>query len=196
MAHETREFAEEVAKAIAYYCPPSPVVVNVGAEDGFEAAIIEARVPGSTVYRFEPCNGDNDTRPHWSNLVVGATDGPTTFYRMGDTALSSTYNRTGSEPEEREQTRLDTWARGIGLGHIHALLIDTEGSTLDVLVGAGGLLGSVAFICAEVQETKLYGDNALVGEVEDHLAKYNIVRVPGGYPGGQQENRFYARGPL
>ena len=193
MAHETKEFAEEVAKAIAYYCPKSPIVVNVGAEDGFEAAIIEAQVPGSIVYRFEP-NRDTDGR--WYGLVVGATNGPTTFYRMGDTALSSTYNRTGSEPEEREQTRLDTWARGIGLGHIHALLIDTEGSTLDVLVGAGDLLGSVAFICAEVQETKLYGDNALVGEVEDHLAKYNIVRVPGGYPGGQQENRFYARGLL
>ena len=190
MAHETKEFAEEVAKAIAYYCPKSPIVVNVGAEDGFEAAIIEAQVPGSIVYRFEP-NRDTDGR--WYGLVVGATNGPTTFYRMGDTALSSTYNRTGSEPEEREQIRLDTWAENSGIGWVDALFIDTEGSTLDVLVGAGDLLASTTFICAEVQETRLYGDNALVGEVEEYLGRFNLARVPGGYPGGQQWNRFYAR---
>lgn len=196
MAQETREFAESVAKAIAYYCPANPIVANVGADNGFEAGVIEELVPGAIVYRFEPCGGADDTRPRWNNLVIGATDGPVTFYRMGDTALSSTYNRGGSTPEQREQVRLDTWARNNGLGRIDALFIDTEGSTLDVLAGAGDLLASVTFICAEVQTSKLYGDNALVSEVEEYLGRFNLVRVPGGYPGGQQENRFYARGPL
>lgn len=193
MAQETREFAESVAGAITLYCPESPVVVNVGAENGFEAGIIEAQVPGSIVYRFEPTSGDDGL---WSSLVIGATDGPTTFYRMEDAALSSTYNRTGSTPETREQIRLDTWAKRTDVPRIDALFIDTEGSTLDVLVGAGDLLGSVTFICAEVQDSKLYGDNALVSEVEGYLGRYNIARVPGGYPGGQQENRFYARGSM
>lgn len=198
MARETREFAEEIARAIGYYCPPNPVVVNVGADDGFEAEVIESMVSGSTVYRFEPCIwtwSDLPDTVKWSNLVIGATDGETTFYRMSDTALSSTYKRIGSTAEKRQQTRLDTWAR-LNNTRMDAMLIDTEGSTLDVLVGAGDLLASVSFICAEVQETKLYGDNALVSEVEEYLGRFNIVRVPGGYPGGQQENRFYARGPL
>lgn len=190
MAHETREFAEEIARAIVFHCPESPVVVNVGAEDGFEAAIIEGSIPGSTVYRFEPNRG---TEGLWYGLVVGATDGVATFYRMEDSALSSTYNRTGSIPEEREQVRLDTWAKSADIPRIDALFIDTEGSTLDVLVGAGDLLDSVTFVCAEVQEVPLYGNHPLVPEVESYLASHGLSRAPGGYAGGQQWNRFYAR---
>ncbi|WP_239491805.1 FkbM family methyltransferase [Luteitalea sp. TBR-22] len=68
---------------------------------------------------------------------------------------------------EVETIALDTWARQAGVRRVHLLKLDTQGTELDILRGAHGLLGSgdVAVVYCEVSFLPVYRGQALFPEV-------------------------------
>ena len=57
---------------------------------------------------------------------------------------------------------------------IDLLKIDTQGSELDVLKGAGDLLNNTSYIECEVEFVPLYKDQPLFQDIEDYLKSYNF----------------------
>ena len=191
MAHESEEFVSELGDAIEKYCGQSFHLVNIGSNDGWEAARLALRFPSArlTLIDAMPIAGP----PAVYRAVIGATTGQSVFYEMPDTCLSSNYHRGQSTKVECQEYRLPDWLGANGLPAPTALFIDTEGTTGDILKGACDLLAGVRFICAEVQVEMIYPGCMLLGEVDELLAGYGLVRVPGGYPWGCQGNYFWAR---
>lgn len=127
-------------------------LVQVGAEDGFEAAYI-ARDIGCRAVAIEanPENNQESGVEH-HNAIIGATNGMTVFYRHGSGDLSGHFPRGSNETRvDAMMTRLDTFCEKHDLKP-DALIIDTEGSALEVLEGSTGILDGVKMIYAEVQD--------------------------------------------
>lgn len=144
----------DVCRSLADICRKMAVscVVQVGAEDGHEASYL-AQTLGCRSIAIE-ANAGVSSSPgiEYHVSVIGATNGPTTFYRHSNGALSGHFPRGSEEVAERRwMQRLDAFC-GDNLIAPDALIIDTEGSTLEVLEGATGILGGVKVIYAEVQD--------------------------------------------
>ena len=174
-------------------------IMQVGAEDGYEANEIRK----ATGCRAIAIDADTDNRPcspdlEFHYVLVGATNCDTTpFYRNLSHALSSMYQRGSDHGEERieiPQTRLDFFCGLRGLKP-DALIVDTEGSTLDVLEGCGDLLQGVNWIYAEVQAYAIRPGIRPVGEVDALLLPMGFAHHRGlpSYDGGAQSNLTWVR---
>lgn len=174
-------------------------VVQVGAEDGFEAAEI-ARATGCRAVALEAddrCIGNAVGGVEFHVALIGATDCDTsTFYRNTSAGLSSMLSRNENSQEAltMPQRRLDTFCAAFDL-RPDALVIDTEGTTLDVLKGSTGLIDGVRLIYAEVQTQEIRPGVSLLPDVDAFLAERGFVRREGlpSYPAGGQGNYTYVR---
>jgi FkbM family methyltransferase len=142
---------------VASHLGPSPVIFDVGANVGRYAVEMTKRIPGAQLHAFEPSAsaftrlkialGDRG-RAH--KLAFAAEDGERPLF--GDTPgseLSSLVRRDlhrfavhVREIENVRVRRIDTFCREHGIGRIDWLKVDAEGADLDVLRGAGDMLGS------------------------------------------------------
>lgn len=174
-------------------------VVQIGAEDGFEAAEI-ARATGCRAVALEAddrCIGNAADGVEFHVALIGAEDtAASTFYRNTTSGLSSMLKRDGSGQEAivLPQRRLDTFCAAFDL-RPDALIIDTEGTTLDVLKGSTGLIDGVRLIYAEVQVEEIRPGVSLLGDVEAFLGERGFVRREGppAYSAGRQGNFTWVR---
>lgn len=60
---------------------------------------------------------------------------------------------------------------------IDLLIVDTQGSELDILIGAGNLLHNTSSIQCEVEFVSLYKDQPLFEDIEKYLKSYNFKLV-------------------
>ena len=60
---------------------------------------------------------------------------------------------------------------------IDLLKIDTQGSELDILIGAGDLLNNTSIIECEVEFVPLYKNQPLFQDIENYLKEYNFKLV-------------------
>ena len=189
-----------VIAALVALCKQMDVrcVVQVGAEDGFEAAEI-ARATGGRAIAIEAderCFNHRADGVEFHTALIGATDcEAATFYRHVSFGLSSMLKRGdgGEEALELPQHRLDTFCAALDV-RPDALVIDTEGTTLDVLKGATGILGGVRLIYAEVQTAEIRPGVSLLPDVEAWLTERGFVRregLPAYYPGSQGNYTFW-----
>lgn len=172
-------------------------VVQVGAEDGYEAEEIR-KATGCQAVCFEP---DPKCAPvslglGWHPIMIGATDCMTNFYVHVTRGLSSQISRAGGleEKVEMQQRRLDTFCLENGIAP-DVLLVDTEGTTLDVLEGAGALLDAVRLVYAECQTHEIRLGMRLLPEVAAFLAAREFVQRTGApaYDAGGQGNYCWVR---
>jgi FkbM family methyltransferase len=170
----------------------SPVVIDVGANEGQTIDLICRTLTNPTIFSFEP-NPDlvprlNDKYAS-SGVVVegvalGNTEGSVAFNVLENTELSSilTLKRAASNPfsetSVRRQvsvpvTRLDSYCQRQSLRTIDLLKIDTQGFDLEVLKGASMTLSRKAIdtILVEVNFADLYDGQCSFGEVERFLAE-------------------------
>ncbi len=171
------------------------VFVQVGAL-GAEEGLMVGQIAGASVtcYEAHPVRAkEYMAEPRmsvltYSSLAIGVENADSIFYSGPGTGCSSLINR-GGETFHVKQARLDSLH-----GQIDALLIDTEGTTMEVLVGAGDLLARTALVVAEVQLTDLYPGHARGPEVSEYLAGYGLKRNEAlGYSVGSQANWFWSR---
>ena len=135
--------------------------------------------------RLQASNPDVEYVP----LALGAVDGTTTLHLTVDPACASLYPPDPDAVAERpelavaapagdrpvETTRLDTWARGRGLPAIDVIKLDTQGSELGILDGAGELLSTVRFLQVEVEFNPIYAGQPLFGDVDRFLRSRGFV---------------------
>jgi len=188
----------KIVAALAELCRERGVtcVVQVGAGDGYEADEIR-KYTGCRAVAIEGCSDAERvfSQTEWHIAVIGATDGPTNFYVHDNRNLSGQIAReSGERIEVVEQRRLDTFCREHDIKP-DALIIDTEGTTLDVLEGCGDLLNNLKVVYAECQTSVLRPGMRLLGEVSEFLATHDMtMRVgPPSYGSGGQGNYTWVR---
>ena len=174
-------------------------VVQVGAEDGFEAGEI-ARATGCRAVAVEAddrCIVHKVDGVEFHNVLIGATDSAAIpFYRNTQMGLSGTLSRSdgGQEVFDLPMRRLDTFCQSLDIIP-DALIIDTEGTCLDVLNGATGVLGGVKLIYAEVQTEKIRPGVSMKVDVDAWLKERGFVERHGlpSYGACGQGNFTYVR---
>ena len=188
-----------VVNALSSLCEDLGVttLVQVGAGDGYEADFIRASI-GCRAVCIE---GDSrqkaivdDLEYHYT--VIGATDGTMPFYQHPTPDLSGHFPRADLNEKmiEVEQQRLDTFCGGLDIVP-DALIIDTEGSTMEVLEGCGGLIDGLKVVYAECQTVETRIGIRLLDEVDDFLAARGMTQHEGlpTYDGGAQGNWTWVR---
>ena len=199
MTHEHDWVVDELvalAKRLNIRC-----VVQVGADDGWEAWKMHERAECASV----AIEADPAAEPCAPELVffrgiIGATDSDAVpFYHVGRRlGLSSTLPRDGEVSKFTQvislpQSRLDTFCQEHAIAP-DMLIIDTEGTTSDVLEGCGGLLAGVRAIYAECQTWKAGGGSQLE-DVDAFLTERGFRRDNTGpcYSVGSQGNFLWVR---
>jgi FkbM family methyltransferase len=142
---------------VAEHLGPSPVVFDVGANVGRYSLDVKNRIPCARLYAFEPSAvafarleaalGDSGQA---FRLAFASEEGQRPLFgdRPGS-ELASLVQRDlhrfaidVTEIETVRVQRLDAFCAEHGVAHIDWLKIDAEGADLDVLRGAGDMLGS------------------------------------------------------
>ena len=173
-------------------------LVQVGAEDGYEANAIREAVYGCRAVAIEPDPKCKPVSPklEFHEALIGATNSVVEFYLNSVPGLSSQIPRyDGVEIRlTMPQQRLDTFCPKYGIVP-DALIVDTEGTTLDVLEGCGSLIDGVRLIYAEVQAQEIRPGMRLLPEVEAFLAQRGFVwrEGPPAYSVGAQGNYTWVR---
>jgi len=133
------------------------VIFDVGANVGHYSAKVKSVYPDACIYAFEPdpvsfkfLNENAQQRGYQAfNLALGAVSGRALFYNRpgGGSAHASLYRDVITEIHADNVTQVEVsiltveqFAQEHQLHHVHLLKIDTEGSEMDVLLGARQLL--------------------------------------------------------
>lgn len=173
--------------------------VQVGAEDGYEAGEI-AKATGCRAVAIEAderCIAHAVEGVEFHTALIGGEDlDEVPFYRHSSFGLSTKVSREGEGEEllALPQRRLDTFCRELDITP-DALIIDTEGTTLDVLEGSTGVIDGVRLVYAECQSSVIRPGVRLVGEVNEWLAVRGFVQHEGlpAYDAGGQGNYCWRR---
>ena len=172
-------------------------VVDLGCRWGFADAWA-ALGRHATIVGFDPdaaeCErlnreyaGAQDVR--FIGAAVGARNGPAPFYLTREPACGSFFppdpvtirHRPILECAEAvgrtsvTLTTLDDWAASAGPGPIDALKLDTQGSELGILQGAGRCLESVRLLEVEVMFNEIYRGQPLFGDIDRFLRGRGFV---------------------
>jgi FkbM family methyltransferase len=175
----------------------SPVVFDVGANVGqYSQAVIE-RLPSAQLYAFEPSAAafgklEATLGGHGAafQLALGAEDAERPLYADGPgselgSLVRRDLHRHGLDVRETETVtvrRLETLCNELAVERIDLLKIDAEGSELDVLGGAGAMLGErVGVIQFEFGGTAIDARRIMRDFFDILEPEYRIYRLlPGG----------------
>lgn len=173
-------------------------IVHVGAENGEEISRIR-RASGGKV-RAIGIDADPKCVPvpniEFHRAMIGARNGHEAFY-LNSSGLSSAIQRhqnTGESKVMLHQRRLDTFCRENDISP-DALIVDTEGTTIDVLLGAGDILDTLKLAYLEVALDNSRGLRAnakMVDLIMTAVGMKQYTPLPA-YNSGNQGNRVYIR---
>lgn len=150
-----------------------PVVVDVGAYDGFHSYQIRQAFNGNTTNvliepeRPSPMQGLE--RWHWHQCVAADANGET-VWNVSDRAhpgsgsalepvphIGQIYPGMSFTPDKRPMRRLDSILAEHGIDQIDLLWMDVQGAELLVLAGLGELITRTAVIATEVHAGEYVG---------------------------------------
>lgn len=175
----------------------STAVLDVGARWGAEGAWYRIS-PLARVVGFEPDRTECDRLNRLASpgggerfypVALGETEGPATLHITEEPGCSSLLApneeaitrypllrvMTPRRSVEVSLRRLDTWAREEGCDEASFIKVDTQGTELSILRGAGELLDTCLGVEAEVEFFPLYTGQPLFADVEQHLRSRGLV---------------------
>jgi len=86
----------------------------------------------------------------------------------------------------KEEVDLSTLDDEIDEDHSYNFLnMDTQGYELEVLKGGKRVLEKIQYVYTEVNQAEVYENNAMIHELDEFLATYDIERVATGWHGSQ-----------
>lgn len=172
------------------------IIVDVGCRWGF----VEEFTPELdrfVIYGFDPDPQECDRLNAWYSspaikaipIALGSVSGERTLYLTKEPAcsslykpdpcLTSNYSALHCQVEVGKTRvnvqRLDAWAKENGVSAIDHIKIDTQGSELDVLIGAGCLLDKIRSIQVEVEFNPMYLDQPVFSDVDKFLRSNGFV---------------------
>lgn len=175
--------------------PDAKIVFDVGAKYGKYARRYLALFPAAQVYSFEPLPQSysvlnnlaaKEDRLYSVPLAVLDTASEADFYILDRVGASSTLPPSSQweEPTIRvttkvQTTTLDTFCIANTISSIDLLNIDTNGTDLQVLLGAKELLtaGKVTLICVELIFWPYFEDQNKHDEIIKLLAEYDMHMI-------------------
>ena len=132
-----------------------------------------------------------NSSPHveYAPFALGADGSPRTLHLTEGPGCSSVYPPLAALYERYpgcgvmrpsgalacETTTLDAFFDARGIGRLHALKLDTQGSELDILRGAERRLAECLFVNVEVEFNALYKGQPLFCDVDRHLRERGFV---------------------
>ncbi len=179
MSHEH----EEVVSALAELCKKLEVkcLIQIGAEDGYEADYVRNET-GCRAIAIEANPMLSSYSPHLEyhrGTVIGASDKMTNFFLHDNTGLSGHFPRNDGKEKMLWllQMSLESFCLIGGGIEPDALIIDTEGSTMEVLEGCSKqILDGLKLVYAEVQSKEIRPGIRLVGEVDKLLTSHGMIQ--------------------
>lgn len=169
------------------------VVVDVGARGGAESSW-SALPTSSKVIAFEPddqeCERLNrreqdrgEHRVTYVPIALGKQRGLAPFFQTASPHCSSNLRPieelcarfpifTGIAVQSESQIELvplDDWCRENDVRNIDFIKLDTQGSELDILIGAQHILKSTLIVETEVEFNPIYENQPLFGDIDSHL---------------------------
>ncbi len=191
----------KIITALADLCKEHDVqcLIQIGAGDGYEASFIKNIIDCRAI-TIEANSIYSSCSPYIEfhhGIVIGASNSMANFFMHENAGLSGHFPRNDGKEKM-------VWAPQQSLEHfcaVHggikpdALIIDTEGSTMEVLEGCVKLLGDIKVIYAEVQNQEIRPGIRLVGEVDTFLTSHGMKKHEGSpsYDVGSQANMTWIR---
>lgn len=177
---------------ISRYLPSNPIIIEGGAHTGADTVAMANQWPASVIYAFEPIphlfEQLSRTASSFSNIqpfpfALGQVDGTSKMYvSAGRSDGSSSLLKpkehltvhplvTFGEEITVNVTNLETFAEQNRVPHVDFLWLDLQGSELQALRGARGVLDNVQAIHAEVSLIETYEGAPLYAEIRNWLAQ-------------------------
>ena len=171
-------------------------VLQVGAEDGYEADCIRRELACRSVC-IEP-----DTRCgpvshllEWHEVLIGESSEVADFYLHESPGLSSKVTRNDKKETQvrMPQMRLDAFCRRYAVKP-DCLIVDCEGTTMEVLRSAGPMLQFTSIVYCEVNHDDSRGPRN-DADVQALLESFGLRRHEGApsYSAGCQSNWTFVR---
>ena len=185
---------EEVIESLHSKLVGVRTCIDVGSGDGYELSRLECQRKIAIDAHPEMVCGFPGIE-FW-NLGIAEVSGKAEFWHGPMWGCSSLNDRGGTKYEIDVMT-LDEFIDSHKLTDVDALIIDTEGTTWQVLQGAKKLLETVKYVYAEVQLVELYRNPQcrLIDEVTEFLKKFSLHATQGlpTYNAYPQANILYVR---
>jgi FkbM family methyltransferase len=165
-------------------------VIDIGARGGLNFDLNKFS-SSLTVYAFEldakECERLNSGQEYESKhrveyfpIALGKSASSSPLFLTKDAACSSIYKPIDSLADKFSELdcirpltemriklhTLESWAQERGIEHIDYMKLDTQGSELDILRGAGKLLNHISLIEIEVEFTEIYAGQPLFADVD------------------------------
>ncbi|MDI6046607.1 FkbM family methyltransferase [Flavobacterium yafengii] len=172
----------------------SPIIFDVGANQGQTILKIKSLFPDSNLHSFEPSKicfkelsqkFENNEKLILNNLAVGAERGVLEFNEYSWSALNSFLKRAYSKSGIIDTyfvdiIAVDDYCRENNIPYINLLKTDTEGFELNVLKGASKMMSKnkVQFVFVEVFFYENYIGQSSFGDIYNLLLEkgFNLIR--------------------
>jgi FkbM family methyltransferase len=169
-------------------------VIDVGANDGGFALLINKILPDAFIYSFEPINScfielqkntSSIKNIKYFNYALGDKEEEKIFYQNEFSPSSSFLQVQQKHVEAFPFTantksinvlveKLDNLNSSINFNKKVLLKIDVQGFELNVLKGAQNVLKKIDMIFCEISFAELYKDQPAFGEILEYLENYNF----------------------
>jgi hypothetical protein len=186
--------SEEVIEALRQKLVGVRTCIDIGSGDAYELCKLDCE--RKIAIDAHPYIGIQIEGIEFHNIGIAEVSGKAPFWHGPDWGCSSLNNR-GGEEFLIDVITLDEFVAKHEIKDVDALIIDTEGTTWQVLQGAKKVLETVKYIYAEVQLTEIYPyPRCRLGhEVSVMLEEYGLKMVTElpSYNAWPQANILYAR---
>jgi len=180
-----------------------PLILEIGANNGFHTARFLQTFPRARVVSFEP---DPRAIKKWHKRMrgrgtlieaaVGHMDGPITFYTSGgreDEGFEDGFDQAGSirEPTDLARQRwknvrfegqiivpcmrLDSWAATVALPEVDFIWADVQGAEKDLIQGAAKVLSRTRYFYTEYLQAEYYRGQTDLAGIAAMLPNFELI---------------------
>lgn len=159
------------------------VILDIGANDGYESRRLAFHYKDARIYSFEPTH--KIERGRFENIrvikkVVSNNNGKVEFYKHDNSKLNSMYSSKYFKATNKvvlQSTKISSWAKLNNIKKIDLVWMDVQQAELEVFKGFGDLLKNVGVIYTEVCYEPYYNGGALYDEIYSFLNDLGFLLI-------------------
>ncbi|KYH01507.1 FkbM family methyltransferase [Bradyrhizobium sp. DOA1] len=183
---------------------PSPVILDIGCNDGTDTKRFLELCPEARLYCFEPDpravvrfkkNLHRDLESvRLFEIAISDRNGQIEFHPSNADAEVKDWDLSGSirrpknhlteyewvrfdQPISVETRRLDDWASEANVNQLDLIWMDVQGAESDVIAGGGRTLSNTRYIYTEYSDRELYEGQLSLQAILELLPSFEVVRL-------------------